>query len=119
MIIRLDGDLAGEFTTRLAIEGVGLGQTSTQKFIRSMLNKIPLKVNVTISGPFRALIATAKSLYDPRTVISDVLPRPLEDVPGITTEVRRIEENQEQSQTPVNDQVNVVPPPKQPNPTKR
>jgi hypothetical protein len=119
MIIRLDGDLAGEFTTRLAIEGVGLGQTSTQKFIRSMLSKIPLKVNVTISGPFRALIATAKSLYDPRTVISDVLPRPLEDVPGITTEVRRIEENQEQSQTPVNDQVNVAPPPKQPNPTKR
>ena len=119
MIIRLDGDLAGEFTTRLAIEGVGLGQTSTQKFIRSVLSRIPLKVNVTISGPFRALIATAKSVYDPRTVISDVLPRPLEDVPGITTEVRRIEENQEQSQTPVNGQVNVAPPPKQTNPTKR
>jgi hypothetical protein len=46
----LDGDLAGEFTTRLAIEGVGLGQTSTQKFIRSVLSRIPLKVNVTISG---------------------------------------------------------------------
>jgi len=119
MIIRLDGDLAGEFTTRLAIEGVGLGQTSTQKFIRGMLSKIPLKVNVTVNGPFRALIATAKSLYDPRTVISDVLPRPLEDVPGITTEVRKIEENQEQSQTPVNQTVNVAQPPPQPNPTKR
>jgi len=116
MIIRLDGDLAGEFTSRLAIDGVGLGQTSTQKFIRGLLRKIPLKLNVTISGPFRALIATAKSVGDPRTVIGDVLPRPLEDVPGITTEVRRVEEEKQQTQTPVNQQVNVAPPPQ--NPTK-
>ena len=112
MIIRLDGDLAGEFTSRLAIDGVGLGQTSTQKFIRNLLRKVPLKLNVTISGPFRALIATAKSVTDPRTVIGDVLPRPLGDVPGITTEVRRVEENQQQTQTPVNEQVTAAPPPK-------
>jgi hypothetical protein len=112
MIIRLDGDLAGEFTTRLAIEGVGLGQTTTQKLIRSLLSKIPLKLNVTISGPFRALIATAKSFNDPRQVISNALARPLEDVPGIVTEVRRLEENKQQTQTPVNEQVNVAPPPK-------
>ena len=111
MIIRLDGDLAGEFTSRLAIDGVGLGQTSTQKLIRSLLSKIPLKLNVTITGPFRALIATAKSFNDPRTVIGDVLPRPLQDVPGITTEVRRIEENQQQTQTPVTEQVKTSPPP--------
>ena len=116
MVIRLDGDLAGEFTSRLAIDGVGLGQTNTQKIIRSLLSKIPLKLNVTISGPFRALIATAKSFNDPRTAISDVLPRPLQDVPGITTEVRRVEENQQQSQTPVNPKVNTAPPPNQ---TKR
>jgi hypothetical protein len=112
MIIRLDGDLAGEFTSRLAIDGLGIGQTNqTQKIIRNLLAKIPLKLNVTISGPFRALIATAKSVSDPRQVIKDVLPRPLEDVPGITTEVRRVEENKQQSQTPVNQQVNVAPPP--------
>jgi translocation and assembly module TamB len=111
MIIRLDGDLAGEFTTRLAIEGVGLGQTSTQKIIRGLLAKIPLKMNVTISGPFRALIATAKSFNDPRQVIKDVLPQPLDEIPGITTEVRRVEEEQQQSQAPVNDQVNPAPPP--------
>jgi len=114
MIIRLDGDLAGEFTTRMAIEGVGLGQTSTQKFIRGLLSKIPLKLNVTISGPFRALIATAKSFNDPRTIIADVLPRPLQDVPGITTEVRRVEEQQQQTQTPVTEKVNTAPPPDNP-----
>jgi translocation and assembly module TamB len=111
MIIRLDGDLAGEFTSRLAIDGVGLGQTTTQKFIRSLLSKVPLKLNVTITGPFRALIATAKSVTDPRTIIGDVLPRPLQDVPGITTEVRRVEENQQQTQTPVPEQVTASPPP--------
>ena len=112
MIIRLDGDLAGEFAARLAIDGVGIGQTNqTQKIIRSLLAKIPMKLNVNITGPFRALIATAKSFNDPRQVIKDVLPRPLDEIPGITTEVRRVEENKQQTQTPVNDQVNVSPPP--------
>jgi hypothetical protein len=52
-------------------------------------------------------------------VISDVLPRPLEDVPGSPPKFAGSKKNQEQSQTPVNKQVNVAPPPKQPNPTKR
>ena len=112
MVIRLDGDLAGEFAARLAIDGVGIGQTNkTQRLIRSLLSKIPLKLNVTITGPFRALIATAKSVADPRKVIGDVLPRPLEDVPGITTEVRRVEEDKQQTQTPVNEKVTTAPPP--------
>jgi len=39
-------------------------------------------------------------------------------VPGITTEVRRVEEQQQQSQTPVPEQVNVPPSPPA-TPTKR
>jgi hypothetical protein len=113
MIIRLDGDLAGEFAARLTVDGVALGQsTKTQRIIRGLLSKLPIHLNVSITGPFRALIATAKSVSDPRQVIKDVLPRPLEDVPGITTEVRKIEEQQQRSQTPVNEQVNTAPPPK-------
>jgi hypothetical protein len=112
MIIRLDGDLAGEFAARLDIDGAGLGQsTGTQRFIKRLLAKIPLHLNVSITGPFRALIATAKSMQDPRSVISDVLPRPLGDVPGITTEVRKLEDEQQQTQTPVPEQVDVAPPP--------
>ena len=105
MIVRLDGDLAGEFVTRATIDGVGLGQTGTQKIIRSLLARIPLKLNLTIRGPFRSLIATAKAYRDPRQVIEEVLPRPLDEVPGIVTEVRRREEDQEQSQTPVEENV--------------
>jgi hypothetical protein len=117
MIIRLDGDLAGEFAARLATDGVAIGQSNqTQRIIRGLLAKLPIRLSVNIIGPFRALIATAKSFNDPRQMISNVLPRPLEDVPGIITEVRRVEENKQQTQTPVNEQVNVPPPPK---PTKR
>jgi hypothetical protein len=108
MIIRLDGYLDGEFATRMTIEGVGLGNTSTQRFIKS-LNKIPLTFNVTIKGPFRALIATAKSFRDPTQVIEPALPRPLDEVPGIIVETRRHEESQEQSQTPVEEKVTPTP----------
>ena len=110
MIIRLDGYLDGEFATRLTIEGVGLGNTSTQQIIRA-INNIPFNFNVTIKGPFRALIATAKSFRDPTDLIADALPRPLDEVPGIVTEVRRIEEDQTQTQTPVEDEVTTAPPP--------
>jgi len=111
MIVRLDGDLAGEFATRLTIDGVALGQTGTQKIIRGLLKRIPLKMNVTIRGPFRALIATAKAFRDPRTIISDVLPRPLDEVPGIVTEVRRREEEQTQTQTPPDEKITQTPTP--------
>jgi len=38
-----------------------------------------------------------------------VLPQPLEDVPGIVTEVRRRDEDQQQSQTPVQETVTPTP----------
>ena len=89
MIIRLDGDLAGEFAARLNIDGAGIRQsTQTQRIIRSLLAKIPLHLNVTITGPFRALIATAKSVGDPRHLIKDVLPGAAGRRAGLT-EVRR------------------------------
>jgi hypothetical protein len=110
MVVRLDGDLAGEFTTRLTIDGVALGQTRTAKFIRGFLKRLPLKLNVSIRGPFRALIATAKSFRDPRQVIEPVLPVPL-DAPGIVTEVRRHEEQTQQTQTPPDEEIKASPSP--------
>ena len=111
MIIRLDGDLAGEFATRLTIDGVALGGTTrTQRLIRSVTSKLPIRLNVTIRGPFRALIATAKSMRDPRAIISTTLDRPLEEIPGITTEVRRREEETSQTQTPVAEEITPEPP---------
>ena len=101
MVIRLDGDLAGEFSTLLSIDQVAIGQSTTvQRLLRSAVRRVPFKFNVTIKGPFRSLIATAKSMQDPRNVIRDVLPVPIDQIPGVVTEVRRREETQDMQQTP-------------------
>ena len=101
MVVRLDGDLAGEFSTLLTIDQVAIGQSnSIQRLLRSAVRRVPFKFNVTIKGPFRSLIATAKSLQDPRNVIRDVLPVPIDQIPGVVTEVRRREESQNMQQTP-------------------
>ncbi len=110
MIIRLDGDLAGEFSTRLAIDGVALGQTKTQAIIRGLLKRLPIKLNVQIRGPFRALISMAKGFRDPTAVIAPVLPFPI-DAPGLTVETRRIEKEQQQTQTPPNETIEPTPSP--------
>jgi hypothetical protein len=90
---------------------VALGQTNrTQRIVKGLLSRLPIKLNVNIRGPFRALIATAKSLSDPRQVIRDVLPRPLEDVPGIVTEVRRREDETTQTTTPAPGPSTTTPP---------
>ena len=86
----------------VSIDGVGLaGTNGTQRLISRVVGKIPLKFNVSIRGPFRALIATAKSLRDPRTLIDTTLDTPLGNISGIVTEVRRREEDSTQTQTPV------------------
>jgi hypothetical protein len=112
MIVRLDGDLAGEFATRLTIDQLGLGGSSgPAKILRNAFRKVPFQFNITIKGPFRSLIQTAKSYRDPRQQINEVLPRSLDDIPGITTDVRRVEDDSTQTQTPPAEQVNVAPPP--------
>ena len=101
MIVRLDGDLAGEFSTLLSIDQVAIGQSTTvQRLLRSAVRRVPFKFNVTIKGPFRSLIATAKSMQDPRNVIRDLLPVPIDQIPGVVTEVRRRETSQDMQQTP-------------------
>ncbi len=113
MIVRLDGDLSGEFATRLTIDQVALGQANnTQRLLRSAVKRVPFKFNVTIKGPFRSLIATAKSVSDPRQVIRDVLPVPIDQIPGVVTEVRRREDSQTQTQIPVEQKIEISTTPK-------
>ena len=115
MVIRLEGDLAGEFATRFTIEQITLGQDGgfVSGIVRNAFRNVPLRVNLSITGPFRALIQMAKGFKDPSTVIAPVLPFPL-DAPGVVTETRILRKEEEQTRTsPPQDEVDVStkPPP--------
>jgi hypothetical protein len=101
MIVRLDGDLAGEFATRLSIDGVSLGPSHgfISGLVRSAFSKLPLKLNVNISAPFRALIQMAKGFKDPTQVIAPVMPFPV-DSPALKVEVLSTNKNEEQTTQP-------------------
>jgi hypothetical protein len=100
MIVRLDGDLAGEFATRITIDQVALGSGGglAGKIIRGAFSKVPLKLNLNISGPFRALIQMAKAFKDPREAIAPVLPFPI-DSPSLDVVVQQ--NRKEEEQTPL------------------
>jgi hypothetical protein len=110
MTIRLDGDLAGEFASRFEFGDVSLGNRGgfAAGIVRNAFKKVPLKVNLSVRGPFRALIQMAKGFKDPKDVIQPVLPFPL-DTPGLVTETRiiRKEEEQKSNVPPISEQVDV------------
>ncbi|MGN6155825.1 MAG: intermembrane phospholipid transport protein YdbH family protein [Sphingomicrobium sp.] len=115
MTIRLDGDLAGEFATRFTIRQISLSNRGglLGGLVRGAFRKVPLQVNLNISGPFRALIQMAKGFKDPRQVIAPVMPFPL-DSPGIVTEVRVLGKQEEQTPTTPTNDVTVSTKPPQP-----
>jgi hypothetical protein len=114
MIVRLDGDLAGEFATRITIDQISLGKGGglAGQIIRGAFRKVPLKLNLSISGPFRALIQMAKAFKDPREAIAPVMPFPI-DSPSLDVVVVQSRKDEEQKQlTPANDvHVSTTPPP--------
>ncbi|HET9810768.1 MAG TPA: YdbH domain-containing protein, partial [Sphingomicrobium sp.] len=108
MVVRLDGDLAGEFATRFEINQVSLGDRGgfLAGLVRGAFRKVPLKVNLNVSGPFRSIIQMAKGFKDPTAVIAPVMPFPL-DTPGIVTETRVLKKEEEQNRTTSLDDVEV------------
>lgn len=114
MIIRLDGDLAGEFATRFSISQVSLGNRGgfISGLVRGAFKNVPMVVNLNIHGPFRSLIQMAKGFKDPTAVIAPVMPFPL-DAPGIVTETRILGKEEDQKRlTPIDEvDVSTKPPP--------
>jgi len=100
MTVRLDGDLAGEFATRLTLNQISLGKGGGMlgSLVRSAFSKLPMRLNVNIHGPFRALIQMAKAFKDPTEVIAPVMPFPI-DSPALKVEVQNMTKQEEQTQT--------------------
>jgi len=101
MVVRLNGDLAGEFATTLTIDGVSLGQTHglAAGLVRKVLSQIPIRLNVNINAPFRALIQMAKAFKDPTQVIAPVMPFPI-DSPALKVEVLSTNKNEQETTQP-------------------
>jgi translocation and assembly module TamB len=85
LVIDLNGSLEGEFVAGVQLDGVARDPSLTVApagGLKGMiagralaqLAKIPFKFNITVKGPFRALIGTMRSLHDPTLLIQSTLP---------------------------------------------
>jgi hypothetical protein len=115
MIIRLDGDLAGEFATRMTVDQVSLGPSHglLAGLVRGAFSKLPIRLNVNINAPFRALIQMGKAFKDPTQAIAPVMPFPV-DSPALKVEVLSTTKVEQQGDAkPTTD---TTPPPQAPPP---
>jgi hypothetical protein len=112
MVIGLDGDLSGEFATKLTIDQVSLGPGHgfLAGLVHSAFSKLPLKLNVNITGPFRALIQMTKGFKDPTQVIAPVMPFPV-DSPALKVDVLSTTKTEDQTPAPKTQTSTVSPPP--------
>ncbi|MGN6278517.1 MAG: YdbH domain-containing protein, partial [Sphingomonas sp.] len=66
--ITMDGPLAGEMVTQVHFDGIHQGEGTHANFLVKRLMKLPFVFNVTIRAPFRQLIGSVQSFYDPNSL---------------------------------------------------
>lgn len=79
LAIRMNGPLAGEMITDINFSGVSQGAGTKSNFLIRRLAKLPFVFNVRISAPFRQLLDSVQSWYDPRRLIERNLPALIEE----------------------------------------
>ncbi|MBY0519928.1 MAG: YdbH domain-containing protein, partial [Sphingomonas sp.] len=67
--IAMNGPLEGEMITEVRFAGVSQGAGTKSNFLIRRLQKLPLVFNVRIAAPFRQLLDSVQSYYDPRRLI--------------------------------------------------
>ena len=75
----MNGPLAGEMVTEVRFAGVSQGEGAKSNFLIRRLQRLPFVFNVRIEAPFRGLIDTAASFYDPKRLVERNLPALLEE----------------------------------------
>ena len=76
--ITMNGPLAGEMVTEVHFAGVSQGAGAKSNFIIRRLAKLPFIFNIRIRAPFRGLLDSARSFYDPKRLIERNLPALIE-----------------------------------------
>ena len=83
--LRIDvaGPLEGEMVTQIRFAGVNQGTAARNNLLSSFLirrlARLPLVFNVTVRAPFRQLIDSVQSYYDPSRLIQRNLPNLIEE----------------------------------------
>ena len=75
----MNGPLAGEIITEVRFAGIAQGAGAKRNFLFDRLQKLPIVFNLRIKAPFRQLIDSAQSFYDPKRLIERALPALLEE----------------------------------------
>ncbi len=74
LTVGMNGPLAGEMVTDVRFAGIRQGEGAKSNFIVRRLQKLPLVFNIRIKAPFRGLLDSAQSFYDPKRLIQRNLP---------------------------------------------
>ena len=77
--IVMNGALAGEMVTEVKFAGISQGEGAKSNFLVRRLQKLPFVFNIRIKAPFRGLLDSALSFYDPKRLIQRNLPRLLDE----------------------------------------
>jgi len=72
--IGLDGRLDGDMVTDIKFAGLSQGEGATRNILTRAIAKIPFEFNIKITAPFRQLIFSARSYYNPGLLIEQNLP---------------------------------------------
>ncbi|HEU0067446.1 MAG TPA: YdbH domain-containing protein [Sphingomonas sp.] len=79
LTLTMNGPLAGEMVTDVRFAGISQGQGAKTNVLIRRLQRLPLVFNIRIRAPFRGLLDSAQSFYDPKRLIQRNLPALLED----------------------------------------
>lgn len=68
--VEMNGPLAGEMVTGVRFAGITQGKGAKSNFLLRRLTRLPIVFNITIRAPFRGLIDSAASFYDPQRLVA-------------------------------------------------
>ena len=68
--VEMNGPLAGEMVTGVRFTGIRQGTGAKSNFLLRRLTRLPIVFNITIRAPFRGLIDSAASFYDPQRLVA-------------------------------------------------
>lgn len=78
LTLDMNGPLAGDMVTEIRFAGVSQGKGTKSNFLLRRLAKLPFVFNVRVSAPFKQLLDSVQSWYDPNRLIERNLPTLLE-----------------------------------------